>query len=103
MIPCTRRASTPYAQPVLSSERYWIASETWAGPDGPALLVVRPHSENLDRPLPLQDLVDEPVLGVDAPRVSAREVADELLVTRRGLERVATEQLDNCGDTTLAR
>lgn len=42
------------------------------------LLVVRPHPEDLDRPLLCQNLIHESVLDVDSSRERAREVAHEL-------------------------
>jgi hypothetical protein len=49
-----------------------------------ALFVVRVHPEHLDRLLLLQDLVEEPVMNVDATRGGPCEVADELLEPRWG-------------------
>src|SRR5450759_1641811 len=59
-----------------------------------ALLVVGPHPEHLDDVLVGQDLVDQAVLDVDAPGKGALQVADELLVRRRRLERVLLEHLE---------
>ena len=47
------------------------------------LLVMRPHPEDLDRPLFWQDLIDESVLEVDSSREGAREVAHELFESGR--------------------
>lgn len=44
---------------------------------------MRPHPEDLDRPLLWQDLIHEPVLDVDSSREGAREVTHELLKSRR--------------------
>jgi hypothetical protein len=40
-----------------------------------ALLVMGPHSEYLHGPLFLQDLIDQPMLDINTPRVSAIEIA----------------------------
>jgi len=59
-----------------------------------ASLVVRPHPEDLDHSLFLQDLINEPVLNRDPARESTGEVADELLEPRRLSVGVFPENLE---------
>ena len=47
-----------------------------------------PHSDHLYRSDLLQDLVNEAVLNINSPRVSAEKVAGKLLMRWRGLVRV---------------
>ncbi len=49
----------------------------------PRSLIVRPHAEYLDDSLLLNDLVQEPMLYIDATRVRASQIAHELLKRRR--------------------
>src|SRR5664280_1872395 len=57
-----------------------------------ALLEVSPHPERLDRVLLGEDLVDESVLDVEAPREGPADVADQRLERRRRPERVCLEE-----------
>ncbi len=52
---------------------------------------MRPHSEDLHRSLLWQDLIHEPVLYVDASRVSPGEIANELFEPRRLLQGIPTK------------
>ena len=63
-------------------------------PEGYGLIGVCPHSEDLDRLLLAQNLIDEAMLNVDSPRERSFEVSDELLVARRTLVGVGREELE---------
>ena len=52
-------------------------------------LVVRPHAQHSNDPLLDENLIHHAVLNIDATRVSAREVADQLFVRRRVLKWIA--------------
>lgn len=41
-------------------------------------LEVRPHAQHLDHSFLLKNLIDEPVLDVDAPRVRAGKIANKI-------------------------
>src|SRR5438105_4373759 len=58
------------------------------------LLVVRPHPENLHGPFLFHDLVNEPMLNINASRVCAREITDELLEPWRLTPRVLPKNLE---------
>ena len=58
------------------------------------LFVVSPHPEDLHRPRLWQDLIHEPVLDVDSSREGAREVAHELLESRRLLPRIRSKDFE---------
>ena len=57
-------------------------------------LVVSPHPEHLHSALFLQDLVHEPMLDVDASRVGAGEVTDQLFKRRQRLEGIFGEDVE---------
>ena len=48
---------------------------------------MRPHAQNANGALLLENLVDKAMLNVDAPRIRTVKIADRLLVKRRILER----------------
>lgn len=54
---------------------------------------MRPHPQHLDDAFIWEHLADKAVLDVDAPRVRAGEVADELLEGRRRAKRVIGEEI----------
>ena len=58
------------------------------------LFVMRPHAEDLDDPLLLQDLVDQPVLDIDPSRISTAQIAYQLLKRRRRLQRIFSQQIE---------
>lgn len=62
----------------------------WGGHD---LLVVGPHSQDVDHAFVGEDLIDQTVLDVDSPGVAARQIADEFLVSRWGGEGVLGNQV----------
>lgn len=49
---------------------------------------MRPHPDDFDDAFFFVNLVDEPVLDVDAPGICAGEVSDEFFIRRRVMERV---------------
>jgi hypothetical protein len=55
---------------------------------------VRPHPEDLHRPLLWQDLIHEPVLDIDSSREGARQVANELFESRRLLPGIRPKDLE---------
>ncbi len=58
---------------------------------GRKLLVMTPRAKHLHRVLRLDNLVDEAMTYIDAPRIRTRETANQLLKMGRGLERVLSQ------------
>lgn len=57
-------------------------------------IVVSPHSEYLDGTLGVIDLIYQSMLNVDAARISAGQISNELFVGRRVLKRVLGEDVE---------
>lgn len=55
---------------------------------------MRPHPNHFDHLDVVKNLVDKPMLDVDAPRANTGQIADESLVRRGCLVRVGLEDLD---------
>lgn len=53
--------------------------------------VVRPHPQDLDDPITLEDLIDEAVLDVDPAGLGASEIAERLLEGRLRPPRILSE------------
>ena len=58
------------------------------------LLVVRPHAQHMDKSFVSIDLIHESMLNIDAPRVEAGEVPDQLLEAWRRGEGIGLKQLE---------
>src|ERR1035437_9224072 len=59
-----------------------------------SLLVVRPHPQYFHGPLVVENLVDQPMLNVDAPRVGAGQVSHELFERRPSDVWVPRQQIE---------
>ena len=57
------------------------------------LFVVRPQAEHFDDALSIQNLIDDTVLDIDAPRICTRKITDKFFVRRGILVRVCFEHL----------
>lgn len=64
-----------------------------AGIGDEVLLVVGPHSQDVDDVALREHLIDQSVLDIDASRVAAREVADQLLILGWRGERILSQDL----------
>jgi len=58
------------------------------------LLVVGPHSQDMHEVAIRENFVDKPMLDVDASRIAARQVTDNLFVPWRCAERVLGEHVE---------
>lgn len=58
------------------------------------LLVVRPHADHSDKAQVVIDLIDQAVLDIDPPRISANKFTAERFVRRRRGERICAEQVE---------
>ena len=55
---------------------------------------MRPYADDLDRPDSLQDLIDQPVLDIDAPRIRSLQIADQFFKRWRSLKAVCAHYLE---------
>ena len=62
---------------------------------------MRPHPQYLDDFFSLYHLVNQPVLDIDASGIGACQVADQLFVRRRGLERISRYDIEEANDFTF--
>jgi hypothetical protein len=53
---------------------------------GPLLFIVRPHPEHANDAFFDENLMDQAMLDIDAPRIGTRKITNQLLVGRRILE-----------------
>ena len=60
----------------------------------PSLLVVRPEPQHLHSFLFLENLVDQPVLNVDSPRVRPGQITHQFLIWRWILIRIGLYDLE---------
>ena len=56
-------------------------------------LIVRPHPQDTDRPLRGEYFIDQPVLDIDAARVSASKVSDQFFKRRWVLQRISGKHI----------
>ena len=87
--------TTPTRLPVTWSRSGPVIEDQRSCPSpGTRLFVVGEHADDLHRPLPLEDLVDEAVVDVDPAGEGASEIADQLLEPGRGLEWIPRDDLE---------
>jgi len=68
-----------------------VGSGSWLGC---LLFIVRPHPDDFDGTLILENLVNETVLYVNSPRIRAVQITDQFLERRRVLKRIGSQYLE---------
>lgn len=63
-------------------------------PVGLRSFIVRPHADDFHRPLRRIDLINQPVLDIDAARKCPGQIAHEFFVWRRILKRILREDVE---------
>ena len=74
--------------------RVWVLRDGFTSDAWRRLLVVGPHSQDMHDVAIGENLVDKPMLDVDASRVAARQVTDMFFVSWRCAERVLGEHVE---------
>lgn len=60
------------------------------------LFVMRPHPKDFHAVLLFEHLVHEPMMDVDPSRVGSCEIANQLFIGRRSLERILHDKSQQC-------